>query len=109
VNDTVCLVVATLPSKIIVLRREGSFSDLVFAAKTFQTSFTGEADAARPLTDVPILHQRPPDAVAFNQSLLDNARLSIKTTRSPDGKVKEGSFNLGAVSEIRSKIAKACD
>jgi hypothetical protein len=50
-----------------------------------------------------------PDAVAFIQSLLDNARLSIKTTRSPDGKVKEGSFNLGAVSEIRSKIAKACD
>ena len=50
-----------------------------------------------------------PDAVAFIQSLLDNARLSIKTTRTPDGKIKEGNFNLGAVSEVRNKIAKACD
>ena len=49
-----------------------------------------------------------PDAVAFIQSLPDNAKLSIRTTR-PDGKVKEGNFNLGAVSEIRSKIAHACD
>jgi hypothetical protein len=49
-----------------------------------------------------------PDAVAFIQSLPDNAKLSIKTTRS-DGKVKEGKFDLGAVSEVRSKIAKACD
>ena len=35
--------------------------------------------------------------------------MSIKTTRSPDGKVKEGKFDLGAVSEVRDKIAKACD
>jgi type VI secretion system VasI family protein len=49
------------------------------------------------------------DAVAFIQSLPDNGKLSIKTTRSTDGKVKEGSFNLGAVSEVRDKIAKACD
>ena len=50
-----------------------------------------------------------PDAIAFIQSLPDNGKLSIKTTRSTDGKVKEGSFNLGAVSEVRNKIAKACD
>jgi len=50
-----------------------------------------------------------PDAIAFIQSLPDNAELSIKTTRSNDGKVKEGKFNLGAVSEVRNKIAKACD
>jgi hypothetical protein len=47
--------------------------------------------------------------VAFIESLPDNGRLSIKTTRSTDGKVKEGNFNLGAVSEVRAKIAKACD
>ena len=50
-----------------------------------------------------------PDAIAFIQSLPDNGKLSLKATRSPDGKVKDGSFNLGAVSEVRSKIAKACD
>jgi Type VI secretion system VasI, EvfG, VC_A0118 len=50
-----------------------------------------------------------PDAVAFIQSLPDNGRLSIRATRSSDGKVKEGRFNLGAVSEVRRKIAKACD
>lgn len=50
-----------------------------------------------------------PDAIAFIQSLPDNGKLSIKTTRSTDGKVKEGNFNLGAVSEVRNKIAKACD
>jgi type VI secretion system VasI family protein len=50
-----------------------------------------------------------PDAIAFIQSLPDNGNLSIKTTRSTDGKVKEGSFNLGAVSEVRDKISKACD
>jgi hypothetical protein len=49
-----------------------------------------------------------PDAVAFIQSLPDNGKLSIRTTRS-DGKVKEGKFDLGAVSEVRSKIAKACN
>ena len=50
-----------------------------------------------------------PDAVAFIQSLPDNGQLSIKTTRSTDGKVKEGKFDLSAVSEVRNKIAKACD
>jgi type VI secretion system VasI family protein len=50
-----------------------------------------------------------PNAVTFIQSLPDNGKLSIKTTRSNDGKIKEGSFNLGAVSEVRNKIAKACD
>jgi hypothetical protein len=50
-----------------------------------------------------------PDAIAFIQSLPDNGKLSIKATRNTDGKVKEGNFNLGAVSEVRSKIAKACD
>ena len=50
-----------------------------------------------------------PDAIAFIQSLPDNGKLSIKTTRSTDGKVKEGNFDLGAVSEVRDKIAKACD
>jgi len=50
-----------------------------------------------------------PDAIAFIQSLPDNGKLSIKTTRSTDGKVKEGKFDLGAVSDVRSKIAKACD
>ena len=50
-----------------------------------------------------------PDAVAFIQSLPDNGKLSIRTTRSNDGKMKEASFNLGAVSEVRNKIAKACD
>jgi len=49
-----------------------------------------------------------PDAVPFIQSLPDNGKLLIRTTRS-DGKVKEGNFNLGAVSEVRSKIAHACD
>ena len=50
-----------------------------------------------------------PDAIAFIQSLPNNKELSIKTARSTDGKVKEGKFNLGAVSEVRNKIAKACD
>jgi hypothetical protein len=49
-----------------------------------------------------------PDAVAFIQSLPDNGKLSIRTIRS-DGKVKEGKFNLGAISEVRNKIAHACD
>jgi hypothetical protein len=49
------------------------------------------------------------DAVAFIQSLPDHGKLSIRTTRSNDGKIKEASFNLGAVSEVRNKIAKACD
>ena len=50
-----------------------------------------------------------PDAIAFIQSLPDNGKLWIKTTRSSDGKVKEGKFDLGAVSAITDKIAKACD
>jgi hypothetical protein len=41
-----------------------------------------------------------PDAVTFIQSLPDNGNLSIKTTRSADGKVKEGKFDLGVVSEV---------
>ena len=49
-----------------------------------------------------------PNAVAFIQSLPDNGKLSIRTIRS-DGKVKEGKFNLGAISEVRNKIAHACD
>ena len=48
-----------------------------------------------------------PDAVAFMQSLPDNGKLTIRTTRS-DGKVKEGNFDLSAVSEVRRKIARAC-
>jgi hypothetical protein len=51
---------------------------------------------------------RCPDAVAFMQSLPDNGKVTIRTTRS-DGKVKEGNFYLGAVSEVRNKIARACD
>jgi hypothetical protein len=50
-----------------------------------------------------------PDAVAFIQSLPNNGKLSIRTTRSNDAKIKEASFTLGAVSEVRNKIAKACD
>jgi hypothetical protein len=50
-----------------------------------------------------------PDAIAFIQSLPDNGKLSIKVTRSTDGKVQEGNFYLGAVSVVRNKIAKACD
>jgi hypothetical protein len=50
-----------------------------------------------------------PDAVAFIQSLPDNGELSVKTTRSNDRKIKEATFNLGAVSKVRNKIAKACD
>jgi hypothetical protein len=49
-----------------------------------------------------------PDAVAFIQSLPDNGKLSIRTKRS-DGKTKEGNFDLGNVSDIRNKIAHACD
>jgi hypothetical protein len=44
-----------------------------------------------------------PNAVAFIQSLPDNGKLSIRTIRS-DRKVKEGKFNLGAISEVRNKI-----
>jgi len=49
-----------------------------------------------------------PDAVEFIRMLPDNAKLFIKTSRS-DGKTKEASFNLGNVSDIRNKIANACE
>src|ERR1700730_5135787 len=49
-----------------------------------------------------------PDAVAFIQSLPDYGKVTISTTRS-DGKVKQRNFDLGAVSEVRRKIAHACD
>ena len=48
------------------------------------------------------------DAVEFIRMLPDNAKYFIKTSRS-DGKTKEASFNLGDVSDIRNKIANACD
>ena len=49
-----------------------------------------------------------PDAAAFIQSLPDDGKLTIRTTRS-DGKVKEGSFELGNVSDVRSRISRACN
>ena len=49
-----------------------------------------------------------PNGVAFMQSLPDNGKVTIRTMRS-DGKVKEGAFDLGAVSDVRRKIAYACD
>ena len=48
------------------------------------------------------------NAVEFIHMLPDNATLFIKTSRS-DGKIKEANFNLGKVSDIRTKIAHACD
>jgi hypothetical protein len=48
------------------------------------------------------------NAVAFIRMLPDNATLFFKTSRS-DGKTKEAIFNLGNVSDIRNKIAQACD
>jgi Type VI secretion system VasI, EvfG, VC_A0118 len=48
------------------------------------------------------------NAVEFIRMLPDNAKLFIKTTR-PDGKTKEANFKLGYVSDIRNKIAHACD
>jgi len=48
------------------------------------------------------------DAVEFIRMLPDNAKLFITTSR-PDGKTKEANFNLGNVSDIRNKIAHACD
>ena len=47
-----------------------------------------------------------PDAIAFIRSLPDNGKLWIKTTRSSDGKVKEGKFDLGAVSRQLTKSQK---
>ena len=40
--------------------------------------------------------------------LPDNAKLFIKTSRA-DGKTKEANYDLGHVSDIRNKIAHACD
>ena len=48
------------------------------------------------------------DAVELVRMLPDNAKLFVRTIR-PDGKIKEANFNLGAISEIRRKIAHACD
>ena len=48
------------------------------------------------------------DPVEFIRMLPDNAKLFIKTSRS-DGKTKEAIFNLGNVSDIRNKIANACE
>jgi hypothetical protein len=36
-------------------------------------------------------------------------RLSLTNPERSDWKIKEGNFTLGAISEIRSKIAQACD
>jgi len=49
-----------------------------------------------------------PNAVEFIRMLPDNAKLFIKATR-PDGKTKEANYDLGHVSDIRNKIANACD
>jgi hypothetical protein len=49
-----------------------------------------------------------PNAVEFIRVLSDDGKLFIRATRF-DGKTKDGNFNLGAVSEIRNKIARACD
>ncbi len=48
------------------------------------------------------------NAVEFIRNLPDNAKLFIRTTRS-DGKTKEAHFDLGNLSDIRNKIAHACD
>jgi hypothetical protein len=48
------------------------------------------------------------NAVEFVRMLPDNARLFVRTSRS-DGKTKEANFNLGHLSDIRNKIAHACD
>jgi hypothetical protein len=48
------------------------------------------------------------DAVELIRMLPDNAKLFVRTIRS-GGKIKEANFNLGAISEIRRKIAHACD
>jgi hypothetical protein len=48
------------------------------------------------------------NAVEFIRKLPDNAKLFIRTTRS-DEKTKEAHFDLGNLSDIRNKIAHACD
>ena len=47
------------------------------------------------------------DAVEFIRMLPDNAKLFVRTSRA-DGKTKEANFNLGNVSDIKTKIAHAC-
>jgi hypothetical protein len=49
-----------------------------------------------------------PNAVEFIRMLPDNVKLFIKTGRS-DGKTKEANYDLGPVSDIRNKIAHACN
>jgi hypothetical protein len=49
-----------------------------------------------------------PDAVALIRALPDDGKLFIRATRF-DGKTKDGNFNISAISEIRNKIARACD
>ena len=49
-----------------------------------------------------------PSAVEFIRALPNAGKLFIRAARS-DGKTKDGTFNLGAISEIRNKIARACD
>jgi hypothetical protein len=49
-----------------------------------------------------------PNAVEFIRALPDNGKLFVGATRF-DGKTKDGNFKLGPVSEIRDKIAGACD
>ena len=48
------------------------------------------------------------NAEEFIRKLPDNAKLFIRTMRS-DGKTKEAYFDLGNLSDIRNKIAQACD
>jgi Type VI secretion system VasI, EvfG, VC_A0118 len=47
------------------------------------------------------------DAVEFIRMLPDNAKLFVRTSRA-DGKTREANFNLGNVSDIKTKIAHAC-
>ena len=47
-----------------------------------------------------------PDAIAFIESLPDNGELSIKTTRSTDGKVKEGVSILALYQRSEVKLQK---
>lgn len=49
-----------------------------------------------------------PNAEEFIRALPDNGKLFIRAIRF-DGKTKDGTFNLGAVSAIKEKIARACN
>jgi hypothetical protein len=48
-----------------------------------------------------------PDAVEFIRMLPDNGKFLVRTSRS-DGKIKETTFDLGNVTDIKTKIARAC-